>query len=202
MGCAGRRLPRPADDGARRDDRERRAALDAARSRLLPGQPGLGHRRLHDRVRQLPAAGGPPRRPPRPQTDVLDRAGDLHGRLGGVRHRRQPGGSDRRPVRSGSRRRGGVGCGAGAAGDRVPEAVRARDRDERLYVHRLERRLDRAARRRRAHAGRQLALDLLHQRADRDHRVHARTRADHRDRASGRRPAASTCSVRCWSRCR
>ena len=51
LGRAGRRMPRTADGGARRDDRERRAAADAGRPPLLPGEPHLGGRRLHDRLR-------------------------------------------------------------------------------------------------------------------------------------------------------
>src|SRR5580704_5914820 len=35
-------VPRAADDGARRDDRERRAAIDPARTALRAGQPHLG----------------------------------------------------------------------------------------------------------------------------------------------------------------
>ena len=181
MGRARGRLHGPADDGARRDDRERRAALDAARPRLLAGQPGLGDRRLHDRVRQLPPAGGTARRPARPQADVPDRPGRVHARVGGVRRGRQPGLADRRALRPGSRRRGGLGGGAGAAGHRVLRAARARDRDERLHLHHCQRRLDRAARRRRPHPGGQLALDLLHQRPDRHPDLRPRAVPDQRD---------------------
>ena len=57
LGRARRRLPRAADDRARRDDRERRAALDPARPRLQPGEPDLGRQRLPGHVRQPAAAG-------------------------------------------------------------------------------------------------------------------------------------------------
>ena len=46
-----------ADDRARRDRRERRAALDPGRPRLLAVEPGLGRERLPDRVRRPAAAG-------------------------------------------------------------------------------------------------------------------------------------------------
>ena len=66
---------------------------------------------------------------------------------------------------------------------RVSAAVGAGDRDERVHVHPRRRRFARAARRRRAHAVGRLALDLLHQRADRDRDLRARIGADQRDRA-------------------
>ena len=188
MGRARRGVHGSADDGARRDDRERRAALDAARPWLLAGEPGVGDRCLPDRVRQLPAAGGTARRPTRPQADVPHRAGRVHARLGGVRDRRRSGRIDRGPVHPGARWRPRIGGGAGPADHGVSEAVGPRDRDERVHVHRLERRIDRPARRRRAHAVAELALDLLHQRADRDRDVRARKGADQRDRAHRRRP--------------
>ena len=50
---------RRAHDRARRDDRERRAAVHPGRSRLLPEQPRLGRQRLPDPVRRPPAAGRP-----------------------------------------------------------------------------------------------------------------------------------------------
>ena len=59
--------------------------------------------------------------------------------------------------------------------DDVPRAARAGESDRRLRLRRLRRRLDRPAARRRPDRGDQLALDLLHQPADRDrHRVLAR----------------------------
>ena len=200
VGGARGRVHGAADDGAGRDDRERRVALDAARPRLLAGQPGVGAGRVHDRVRQLPAAGRTPGRPARAQADVPHRRGDVHAGFGGVWAGERSARADRGPVRPGTGRRDRVGGGAGPARHRVSAAVRAGDRDERVHVHPRRRRLARAARRRRAHAVGRLALDLLHQRADRDRDLRARIGADQRDRAPRARARASTWPARCWSR--
>ena len=178
LGRAGRRMPRTADGGARRDDRERRAAADAVRAALLPGEPHLGDRRLHDRVRLLPAAGGPDRRPRRPQARVPRRARAVRRRLRRLRAGAGPDDADRGALRAGPRRRGRLRRDPRADRHRVPRAPGARDGDERLHLHRLQRRLDRAARRRLADRGARLALDLLHQPADRPRGVPARARAD------------------------
>ena len=119
-------------------------------------------------------------------------------RLAAVRAGRQPGDADRRALRPGRRRRDGVGGDPGHDRDDVPRAARAGEGDRRLQLRRLGRRLDRAARRRRAHAGHQLALDLLRQHPDRhrDGRAgRAAARRRPRDRARrGRRRGGRRCS--------
>ena len=55
---------------ARRVDRQRRAAVDRPRARLLPGRPVVGRQRLHAHLRRLPAARRAPGRPARPPPDV------------------------------------------------------------------------------------------------------------------------------------
>ena len=70
----------------------------------------------------------------------------------------------------------------------VPRAARAGQGDRRLRVRRLGRRLGRPARRRRAHPGDQLALDLLRQRPDRHrHRRSSPLRLLERDEGIGLR---------------
>ena len=59
LGCARDRLPRPVHGRARRDRRERRAAVDPARPALLCLQPPVGRQRVHADVRRLPAARRP-----------------------------------------------------------------------------------------------------------------------------------------------
>ena len=59
-----------------------------------------------------------------------------------------------------------------------PKPARAGEGDRRVRVCRLGGRLDRAACRRRDHAGARLALDLLRERADRDRHGGARAAAD------------------------
>ena len=54
----------------RRLDRQRRAAVDRPRPRLLPGRPVLGRQRLHAHLRRLPAARRPHGRPARPPAHV------------------------------------------------------------------------------------------------------------------------------------
>ena len=55
------------------DDRERRAAVDPGRPRLLRDLAGLGRQRLPAHLRRLPAARRPARRPLRPPAPVPDR---------------------------------------------------------------------------------------------------------------------------------
>ncbi len=78
-----------------------------------------------------------------------------------------------------------------------PEAARAGQGDGPVRVRVGRRRLDRAARGRRAHAVARLALDLLRERADRRDRIRVRLGADRGERGHRPRPAASTCSARC-----
>src|SRR5919106_6168834 len=65
-----RSLPRRSDDRPRRDDRERRAAVDPRRSRLLADVARLGGELLPADVRRLPAPGRPAGRSLRPPAVV------------------------------------------------------------------------------------------------------------------------------------
>ena len=86
---APRALRRDADDHPRPDDRERRAAGDPARPRLLGRRPRLGRQRVPDRLRRPAPARRPPRRPRRPPPRLPRRAGRLHRRVAAVRSRRR-----------------------------------------------------------------------------------------------------------------
>ena len=136
---------------------------------------------------------GAHRRPDRPASHLPARARRLHRRVAALRHGADPGHADRRALRPGRRRRDRVGGDPRDDRDDVPRAARAGEGDRRLQLRRLGRRLDRAAGRRRAHRGDQLALDLLHQRADRHRDRAARGEAGrgpprHRPQGGRRRP--------------
>ena len=173
-----RALRRFPHDHPRRHDRERGAPVDPGRPRLLPVEPRLGRERLSDRVRRPAAARRTARRPDRPPAHLPHRPGGVHHRIAAVRARLESGGADRRPLPAGPRRRADLRRHPRHDRDDVPGAARAGEGDRDLQLRRLGRRVDRPAGRRRAHAGDQLALDLLRQRPDRD-----------RDR--GVRPAAA-----------
>ena len=195
-----RALRGDADDRARRHRRERRAALDPGRSRVLAVEPRLGRQRLSDRLRRPAAAVRALRRHPRTQERLPRRTRRLHRRLAPLRRGTEPGAARRGPLHPGRRRRDDLRRDPRHDRHDVPRAARAGEGDRRLRVRRIRRRLDRAARRRRAHAVDQLALDLLRQHPDRHrdrvlgaaadregqgHRVrrgsrHPRRRADHR----------------------
>ena len=158
-----RPLRRDAHDRARRHDRERGPALHPGRPGLLAEQPGLGGERVPDRLRRPAPARRPDRRPDRQAPRVPHRAGGVHRRVAGVRHRPEPGRADRRALRAGGRRRHRVRGDPRDDRDDVPGAPGAGQGDRRLQLRGVGRRVDRAARGRPAHRGHQLALDLLHQ---------------------------------------
>ena len=91
-----RPLPGHADDRPRLDDRERRAALDQGRPRLLVDLARVGRERLPADVRRLPPARRAPRRPLRPAPAVPDRHHALHGRVAGLRPLDDAGPADQR----------------------------------------------------------------------------------------------------------
>ena len=68
-----RPLPGRPDDRPRHDDRERRAAVDPQRPRLLADVARLGRQRLPADLRRLPAARRPARRPVRPRAGSSSR---------------------------------------------------------------------------------------------------------------------------------
>src|SRR5919198_1257346 len=99
-----RPLRRHADDRPRRDDRERRSAVNPGGPGLQPERPRVGRQRIPDRVRRPPAALGTDRRSDRPAARLLGRARRLHRRVPALRARPEPGSFDRSPLRPGSRR--------------------------------------------------------------------------------------------------
>src|SRR3954454_16793908 len=90
-----------ADGDPRSDDRERGAAVDPARPRLLALGPRLGRVRLPDRLRRAAAARGTSRRPDRPSASLPVRAGAVLARLAAVQAVGQRGDADRRALRAG-----------------------------------------------------------------------------------------------------
>src|SRR2546423_1885165 len=88
-----RALPRLADDRAGHDDRERRAALDQERSRLLRDVARVGRERLSAHVRRLPPARRAGRRPARPPAALPGREHPLHPGLARRRHPLRQGGA-------------------------------------------------------------------------------------------------------------
>ena len=157
-----------ADDRPRRDRRQRCPAQYPERARLQPGGPRLGGQRLPDLLRRPAAPGWAARRLDLAPRCLPGRPRHLHRRLAVLRDRTDPGDADRRPLRAGGRRGDGHGGRARDDRDDVPGAARAGEGDRRLRLRRLRWRVDRPDRRRRAHPGDQLALDLLHQYPDRD----------------------------------
>ena len=151
-------------------------------------EPDLGDKRLPDHLRRLPAAGGTLRRSDRPQEGLPQRAGAVHGGLDACAAC-----ADSQAMLIGARLIQGVG---GAVASSVILAIivtefpRRAEQAKAMGMYAFVsagRRLDRAARRRRAHAVAQLALDLLRERADRpDRRLAARLAADRGER--GHRP--------------
>ena len=91
-------------DHPRHRDRQRRAAVDSARSRVLAGEPAVGDQRLRARLRRIPPAGRSLRRPPRPAAHLHGRNAHLHARLAALRARVERGVADRVPRAPGSRR--------------------------------------------------------------------------------------------------
>ena len=162
-----RPVRRDADDRARRDDRERRAAVDPGGPRVLPEQPRLGRQRLSHRLRRAAAARRAARRPRRPAARLPDRPDDLHRRLGRLRAGAERDDARRRALHPGRRR--GADLGRGPRDDRhdVPRPARPGEGARRLRVRGLRGRVDRPPGRRRPHRRDQLALDLPREPADR-----------------------------------
>src|SRR3954451_23883333 len=80
-----------------RRDRERRAALDQGRPRVLAGGPPVGDQRLRPRLRRFPPPRRPGRRPPGTQARLPRRARRLHARVAPCGTRLERGLADRRP---------------------------------------------------------------------------------------------------------
>ena len=190
MACPLCALRGHADDRARRDDRERRPAIDPGGPGLLADQPRMGRGRILDRFRRSVVAGGPHRRPDRSAPHLSLRPRHVHGRLAALRHGPEPGTVDRRALRAGRWRGADVRGHPRDDRDHVPGAPGAGEGDRRLHLRSRGRRLDRAPGGRGPHRDDQLALDLLRQHSDRhrDRAVGDQARARPRgDRTRGRR---------------
>ena len=163
----------------RRVDRQRRAALDRHRARLLPGRPVVGRQRLHAHVRRLPAARRAHGRPARPPAHVHRRPDPVRRRLACRRPRPERRLVDRRARRPGPRRRAALPR-RPVAGHRDLRGGRgAQQGARRLGRGRRLRRRRRRAARRHAHRVGRLGVGAVRQRADR-----------HRRGADGHAPAA------------
>ncbi len=132
----------------------------------------MDHQRLHARLRRVPAARRPRRRPARPQAAVPDRPRDLHDGLAAERPRVDRGPADRVPRAPGPRRGADLARGALDHLDHVRRGRGARQGARGLGRDRNRRRLDRPRARWGARAVLLVALDLLRQRPGRDRRIH------------------------------
>ena len=103
LGCAAHLLHEPADRGRRCDRRERRAALDRARSARRHLRSAVVDRRLHRRDGEPADAVRLARRPPRAQAGVHDRPGAVPRGFGAVQHRLEHRHADRLPRAAGGR---------------------------------------------------------------------------------------------------
>lgn len=167
MAGPGRARPRPVHAGARQHRRERGAALHRARSGPHPHRARVGRQRLRHHLRQPAAAQRPGRRRGGPAPHVPHGPGALRRRVRRVRRRlrrRRPGG---RPVRAGPGRGGGR---ARRPVDGHPPLRRPRRAHARVRHLGWPGRAGRDDRRGpvgRPRRPRQLALDVLRQRAGR-----------------------------------
>ena len=157
----------PVHGRARRRDRERRAAVDPDRPRVLAGEPAVGAERLRARVRRLPPARRTRRRPPRPPARPDRRRGAVHARARCSAGSPGATSADRVPRAPGARRRDRLARSALDHLGHVRRGPRAQHRPRRLGRRRRLRRGRRRAARRRPHRPAQLGVDLLRQRAGR-----------------------------------
>ena len=181
-----RELHRDLHAAARRDDRERRAAVDRARPRRQLQRPPVGDRRLRADPRGLRAGGGVAGRQGRPQARLHARAGGLHRFVAGLRAGSRPALPEPLARGAGDRRGDDVRHLAGADRAGVPGS-RARDRARHLGRDHGRGGLDRAARGRCARGRAVVALDFPRERADRPGRARGRAAAVARVARPGRR---------------
>ena len=182
-------LARALHDHARQHGRERRAAVDRARSRHVALAARVGRDRIRAQLCGVHADGREARRPAGPAARVRRRSRRLHRSLSRVRSRGWRRHADRRARRPGHR------CSHDEPGDALDHhrdlpAAAAGHRDRDLGRRLGARARDRPARRRPSLGARRLELDLLRQRPggrDRDRRgLRVRRRvARHLARTSG-----------------
>ena len=142
--------------------------VDPGRPRLLAEQPGVGRQRLPDRVRRPAAARRPRRRPDRPAPDLPDRPDDLHRRVAAVRASSQT--QEMLIAARFIQGAGGALTSAVVLGMIVTMFPEPREQAKALGVYGFVASAGGSIgllRRRRADRRDQLALDLLHQPADR-----------------------------------
>ena len=168
---AGAALRGPVHGRPRHRDRERRAAVDPGRPRVLAGEPPVGDQRLRPRLRRLPAARRPGRRHARAPPDLPRRPRRVHARLAARRPRLVGGVADRGARAPGPRRGGHLAGRAVDPVDDVRRGPRAQHRARRLGRRRRLRRRGRRAARRRPHRRAELGVDLLRQRPGRRRRA-------------------------------
>ena len=186
---------RAVHDHARQHGRQRRPARDPERPRADAVGARVGRDRLRPDVRGVHAHGRQARGPARAAPDLHGRPRRLHRRLARVRPRPERRLPDRRARRPGPRRSPDEPCDALDHHGDVPAAA-ARDGDRDLGRRLRHGARDRPACRRPPDRARELELDLLHQRADRDRRavrdpdLHRRV-ARHLARPAARRPRAA-----------
>ena len=191
-----RRLPRRPHGRARRDHRQRRAAVDPRRPRLQRDDAGLGRQRLPAHLRRLPPPRRPARRPVRPSPRLPGRHRRLHRRLARLRPGDRASAARDRARRAGHRRRDRRRGRARPADAPVHRGRRARQGDGRVRLRLRRRRLDRRAARRRPHRRLRLALGLPRQPADRRRRRRPQPRPPAGAPARRRRGRASTSPAR------
>ena len=154
-------------------DRERRAALDPGRPRVLSREPPVGDQRLRARLRRLPAPGRTGGRPARTPAHLPPRRRRLHARLPARRAGVVGDVADRSPRAPGARRGDHH---AGRALDplhHLRRRARPQHRARRVgRRRRLRCRRGRAARRH-PHGRPQLGVDLLRQHPRRRRRLRA-----------------------------
>ena len=181
---ARRHRRRPADDRARRHHRQHRAAAHPDRPRLQQRQPVLGRQRLRPRPRQPAAARRPARRPARPPPDVHHRCPALRRRVPRRWPGRQRGHAHRLPDRPGRRRRDRLTRRPRPHHHDLPGRQGTQPRHGRVRGD-VRCRCGRRPHPRRRPDRVRLALDLLHQRADRPARRDPRSAGARRERAVG-----------------
>ena len=183
---ADRARRRPADDRARRVDREHRAPLGAGGPRDQQRRPAVGRHGLHAGLRRPAAARRPDRRLHGSQAHVHHRPARVRRRLRPRWPGRQPGAAVRGPRTPGRVRRTD-GPGRPVPGDRhVHRAQGARQGVRRVRCAGGRWRRDRADRRRRADGVRLLALVPGRQRPGGDHRGARRGPAGAREQGARR----------------
>ncbi|CAA9476647.1 MAG: Uncharacterized MFS-type transporter, partial [uncultured Solirubrobacteraceae bacterium] len=167
---------------ARRLHRQRGAALDRPRPRVLAGEPPVGRQRLHARLRRLPPPRRPHGRPPRAAAPVHRRPHPLRRRLAAGRLRADGGPAHRLPRAAGPRRGAHLARRALHRHDALHRGRRAQQGARGVGRGGRRRRRGRRAARRRAHGVPRLGVGAVRQHA------HHHRRGGHRPPPARREP--------------